>query len=528
MLSWVVNYGVGLIILPGAGVETIQTKVTAMPQGVCALRKGMKLPFVQQFASEYCTREKTTRDVVEEHVRPECEKSNMPFIDCRTNMTDTETGLPTVFVSHAWGAKFDKLLAGIERYYELNDLDKEKTYLWIDIFIVNQADPPWNADNFEPKQALDHSLSTAGQIVLVLDDATKPHALNRLWPLYEFHYAHHRDMTKDIILEKQQKDRLLESLLDEEAISVYASCANITEERIQNALAASRTDDEDRIRKDIRDNVGFSLFAGQLRTAFHRWFRKSLERWRNDGTVDIWAKSTLALARLIQQFPDSYEDVATALNFYNEVLENHGSITQTLRPHTKYCARANLAKAYEGKGDRQSAFDEWFKLWREATEGETQPSYELMKFDAAINIEQILAFDRQQSWFDLDYIRRKLDRCYSRMQQDRNIHKWVSKLSMHAHLAHGLRSAKSGSEAEARQWIAQAEDLVQNSLQEPDVHIQQAVCEEYMGMAADLVKDNQTALKCLQEQRKLLRKVYTEVSPTIQEVDCSIRHRTSA
>ena len=268
-----------------------------MPQTSDQLCKGVRRSYLKAFMQHYDTSNKTTKDIVDDCIREQCRAEGAPFIDCKEIPEQVkehaESGKPTVFVSHAWGAKFDTLVAGIERFFEMYGLEEETNYLWIDIFVVNQAHPPWMSSDFDPEQVLKVGLANASKLVLVLDDATRPRALNRLWPLYEFYYALEASHVQEkIIFTEQEENSLLESLLDEEAVYLYASCAYISEHRVERGLSATRSDDESRIREKIKKMgtgrlSGFAYFADKLRAAFHQWLRT----WLQERKEIMWEQS---------------------------------------------------------------------------------------------------------------------------------------------------------------------------------------------------------------------------------------------
>ena len=487
----------------------------------------------------YDTSNKTTKDIVDDFIRERCRAEGAPFIDCKEIPEQVkehaESGKPTVFVSPAWGAKFDTLVAGIERFFEMYGLEEETNYLWIDIFVVNQAYPPWMSSDFDPEQVLKVGLANASKLVLVLDDATRPRALNRLWPLYEFYYALEASYVQEkIIFTEQEENSLLESLLDEEAVYLYASCAYISEHRVERGLSAIRSDDESRIREKIKKMgtgrlSGFAYFADKLRAAFHQWLRTWLQERKEimwEQSRDNWAKSALALARLMQQFPQNNEDVQDALTLYNEMLKYLHSVSQQLQPHARFCARVNRAKAFKQKGRRQEALDEWRLVEADARSSNDATS-RMRLLEATVSIMEILIADGipEENAFGVS-----VDQVLKEVHVERinktlgsPEHKWVSQVYMHALLGKGLYSSKVRDDESAYLCCWAAIGLAHNSYGESEMHLKMMECYDYLSSAESNLGLKNQAIESLQIGRRHLREIFTESSAFVQEVDENIR-----
>jgi tetratricopeptide (TPR) repeat protein len=391
------------------------------------------------------------------------------------------------------------------------------------------------SSDFDPKQVLDVGLANASKLVLVLDDATRPRALSRLWPLYEFYYALEASHVQEkIIFTEQEENSLLESLLDEEAVDLYASCAYISEHRVEHGLSATRNDDESRIREKIKKMgtgrlSGFAYFADKLRAAFHQWLRTWLQERKEimwEQSRNNWAMSALALARVMQQFPQNNEDVQDALALYNEMLTYIDSLSQQLQPHVRFVARVNRTKAFKQKGLRQEAVDEWRQVWADAQSSNDATS-RMRILEAKVSIMEILIADgiSVENAFGVS-----VDHLLNEVHVERNNktlgspeHKWASQVYMHALLGKGLYSSKVGDDNSAYQSCRAAMELAHNSYGELEMPLKMMECYNYLSWAESNLGLKNQAIESLQKGRRHLRKTSTESSAFVQEVDERIR-----
>ena len=102
-----------------------------MPQTAEQLCNGVRPSYLKAFMQRYDTFKETTKEIVDDCIREQCRAENAPFFDCKEIPEQVkehaESGKPTVFVSPAWGAKFDTLVAGIERFLVCTDLKRRQT-----------------------------------------------------------------------------------------------------------------------------------------------------------------------------------------------------------------------------------------------------------------------------------------------------------------------------------------------------------------------------------------------------------------
>ena len=124
-----------------------------------------------------------TTDVVESFVRPVARAKHRSYAEAE--VPAESVGEPQYFASHAWERPFVELVDGL-----LGDLEGaalEDTYVWLDIFAINQDD---SGGSFSAMEELDDGRTLARVIELsratkVVLDRVDVYALTRLWCLYE-------------------------------------------------------------------------------------------------------------------------------------------------------------------------------------------------------------------------------------------------------------------------------------------------------------------------------------------------------
>jgi tetratricopeptide (TPR) repeat protein len=236
--------------------------------------------------------------------------------------------------------------------------------------------------------------------------------------------------------------------------------------------------------------------------------------------------SALALARVMQQFPQNNEDVQDALALYNEMLTYIDSLSQQLQPHVRFVARVNRTKAFKHKGLRQEAVDEWRQVWADAQSSNDATS-RMRILEAKVSIMEILIADgiSVENAFGVS-----VDHLLNEVHVERNNktlgspeHKWASQVYMHALLGKGLYSSKVGDDNSAYQSCRAAMELAHNSYGELEMPLKMMECYNYLSWAESNLGLKNQAIESLQKGRRHLRKTSTESSAFVQEVDERIR-----
>ena len=58
--------------------------------------------------------------------------------DCPNLIEREQIGTPTLFVSHAWDARWNAVVNCVVDFANEKGLDKDKTFVWLDVVAVNQ------------------------------------------------------------------------------------------------------------------------------------------------------------------------------------------------------------------------------------------------------------------------------------------------------------------------------------------------------------------------------------------------------
>jgi len=95
---------------------------------------------------------------------------------------------PTHFVSHAWSTAFNVTVAAVNAWCDENHVSVFDTYLWMDVFCLNQhTEVPGSRTMTEQElaDAFARSVAGAGHTLFVCTPWHAPAALTRAWCLYE-------------------------------------------------------------------------------------------------------------------------------------------------------------------------------------------------------------------------------------------------------------------------------------------------------------------------------------------------------
>lgn len=210
---------------------------------------GVSLAFLRAFADRVGPAV-TTADVVGRYVVPETVAHKCRYIDA---MPQAHVGRPNFFVSHKWSSPFRELVAGVDAYVQAHPaystVDPTATYLWVDIFIINQhSDQKQQQEHLgNLHQAIDACTST----LLLLDQ--KGLVLTRIWCLYE--------VWNTLLLGGPQRLLVLSSSVD------YGALKDIYYELDVSKAQATVEADKHRFLADIQASMGHEEMGQQVREA---------------------------------------------------------------------------------------------------------------------------------------------------------------------------------------------------------------------------------------------------------------------
>jgi len=136
--------------------------------------QGVNLKFLRALVKEYRIREdESSAEVCERVIRAETLQQRCCWIDAMCKGFDEASGIPyvgtqTVFVSHAWSARFWALQLTLTAYEAKHGPNH---YYYIDLFALNQR--------------LDTAISTVNTVLVAIDEWDRPLPLGRIWCLFE-------------------------------------------------------------------------------------------------------------------------------------------------------------------------------------------------------------------------------------------------------------------------------------------------------------------------------------------------------
>jgi hypothetical protein len=115
------------------------------------------------------------------------------YVDYIQTESEGSVGTATVFVSHTWESKFDNLVLAISLWCTEKKTKENATFVWIDIFSLNQHETLMRAQLPETYGKFFEKIKSA---IILLDDwpngdmrpfqDTLPNWAKRLWCLLEF------------------------------------------------------------------------------------------------------------------------------------------------------------------------------------------------------------------------------------------------------------------------------------------------------------------------------------------------------
>eukprot|EP00808_Paulinella_micropora_P019145 g78358.t1 len=177
--------------------------------GMCALpnspipRRGVSVSLLlatyQRWEAAGLAAGATTDDVVRDLVKPATANQKCSYVELLARSQDPQdragVATATVFLSHAWKYTFKQVVEAIAAHWPDKDNVRSQTFLWFDIFTVNQhqtstVDPDFWFEAFREDpdfwfEAFRENVRTIGRTVLILSPWRNPVPLNRSWCLWE-------------------------------------------------------------------------------------------------------------------------------------------------------------------------------------------------------------------------------------------------------------------------------------------------------------------------------------------------------
>eukprot|EP00808_Paulinella_micropora_P011923 g3054.t1 len=185
----------------------------------------------------------TTDDVVRDLVKPATADQKCSYVELLARSQDPQdragVATATVFLSHAWKYRFKQVMEAISAHWPNKDNVRSQTFLWFDIFTVNQhqtltVDPDFWFEAFR------EIVRTIGRTVLILSPWRNPVPLTRSWCLWEIFCTRLTKASFEICLSPTEVTDF-ENALVEDLDSILDSLSRID---VKKAEAGKKEDQE--------------------------------------------------------------------------------------------------------------------------------------------------------------------------------------------------------------------------------------------------------------------------------------------
>ncbi|KAJ3294505.1 Kinesin light chain 3, partial [Blyttiomyces sp. JEL0837] len=237
------------------------------------------------------------------------------------------------FVSHAWQYDFMDTLDALTSFFEDQDIEPGKVFLWIDLFCLSQHQYKQEIKPFEWWQTtFMTAVKTIRNVVMVLQPWDDPISLKRAWCILEVLACDVGNGRFHIALSPSENKRLLKDLLD--GHSHDGMLSNVNSEKSN----ATNPDDRDQIFQAINMLTNFEtldrLVLKTYNASLIKQIQKQVDKKSQSGLIMDTVNAQLALITL-QLALGQYEDARTlseeALKACgNELDKNHPTTIMAL------------------------------------------------------------------------------------------------------------------------------------------------------------------------------------------------------
>ncbi|KAJ3130654.1 Kinesin light chain 3 [Physocladia obscura] len=171
----------------------------------------------------------------------------------------------TFFFSHAWEFKFRDLLHSIESFIREQNLNPDKTFIWLDIFSTSQHD--FNEKSFEwLAYTFQQTIAKIGNLVLVMLPWSDPLPLKRAWCVYEIYASVKSNSKFYVALPPNEQETFIESIMADNL--TFYEILKYSNSEVSHCQHQS---DQDEIFNVIRRSIGFSKLDQLVFSTFFNW-----------------------------------------------------------------------------------------------------------------------------------------------------------------------------------------------------------------------------------------------------------------
>lgn len=244
------------------------------------------------FWAKHCKthHDKTIQDVFEEIIKKEIKgmsyTTHLKQTDKRAVKSPIEsvrlslTPRKFIFVSQARQTNFNSLIEALQSRSEssANQYRKDKTYVWMDIFSINQFQMEGASGKVLGEKFHD-AIGKFDAFWTFFDSWSDPKPLTRLWCIWEIYGAIVKDRKIELLVPKDQEVKLLESPTNSN--KNFPILQEIIELRPSDATC-HLIEDERKIRLEVESSVGWARLKMKVTRELTAWilscFDKSMEK----------------------------------------------------------------------------------------------------------------------------------------------------------------------------------------------------------------------------------------------------------
>eukprot|EP00808_Paulinella_micropora_P012425 g50210.t1 len=258
-------------------------------------------------------------DVVRELVKPATANQKCSYVELLARSQDPQerasVATATVFLSHAWKYSFKNVVEAITAHWpDKGDL-RSRTFLWFDIFTVNQHETAKVDQNFW-FNAFRENVKDIGHTVLILSPWRNPLPLTRSWCLWEIFCTQDTGARFEICL-SQAEAKDFENALLEDFDSIVASLCQIDVNKTQ----AFKKEDQAKILALVEGEGGGAhetnkAVLAQMRAWLAQAARDALKA--REGKTD---PRTLALMNQVGRLLYDHGDIMGAEEIFRSCLD---------------------------------------------------------------------------------------------------------------------------------------------------------------------------------------------------------------
>ena len=254
-------------------------------------------------------------------------KMGAAYVHCLTGKD--KVGTANYILSYTWSYKFVDIVKAVADFCNISKLNPKRTYLWIDLFCINQHRVvevrQRNGSNVPPSSDLEtifpELVSNIPNMLAVFSPWKEPKYLSRTWCLYELYTAYNYGTNVTIILPPGEKNVLEYDLFHSQKVGVDTLYHAFGQTDVENADATFQ-EDREMILATIAKGEGYGAVNSKVNEFLRSWIRNII----ND-IIDIRLRrrehdemSTVGLVFKMGEFLHKYGELEESKSWYKRCL----------------------------------------------------------------------------------------------------------------------------------------------------------------------------------------------------------------